>query len=57
MFDGLKPAQTFVVVLDFDPDGLRRQFEAFFVGEHIWVCLRSGPPEWLIEIGRPRPAQ
>lgn len=52
MFDGLKPGQTFVVVLDFDPGKLRRQFEAFFAGEHIWVCLRLGPPEWLIEIGR-----
>ncbi|MER8461822.1 DUF2249 domain-containing protein [Mesorhizobium sp. M1396] len=57
MFDGLKPGQTFVVVLDFDPDKLRRQFEAFFAGEHIWVCRRQGPPEWRIEIGRPESAR
>lgn len=57
MFDGLKPGQKFVVVLDFDPDKLRRQFEAFFAGEHIWVCLEPGPPDWLIEIGRPQSAR
>jgi uncharacterized protein (DUF2249 family) len=57
MFDGLRPGQTFVVVLDFDPDKLRCQFEAFFVGEHIWVCLEPGPPDWLIEIGRPQSAR
>jgi uncharacterized protein (DUF2249 family) len=57
MFDGLKPSQTFVVVLDFDPDKLRRQFEAFFSGEHIWVCLEPGPPDWLIEIGRRQSAR
>ncbi|TGQ31459.1 DUF2249 domain-containing protein [Mesorhizobium sp. M00.F.Ca.ET.216.01.1.1] len=57
MFDGLRPSQTFTVVLDFDPDKLKRQFEAFFAGEHIWVCLKPGPPEWLIEIARPQSAR
>ncbi|RUU49049.1 DUF2249 domain-containing protein [Mesorhizobium sp. M2C.T.Ca.TU.002.02.1.1] len=52
MFDGLKPGQTFSVVLDFDPSRLKRQFEAFFPNDFVWVCLEPGPPEWLIEIGR-----
>lgn len=53
MFDGLKPGQTFVVVLDFDPDKLKRQFDAFFADDHVWITLKEGPPEWLVEIGKP----
>jgi uncharacterized protein (DUF2249 family) len=52
MFDGLASGQTFTVVCDFDPVRLKRQFAAFFDGEHRWTCLRRGPPEWWIEIGR-----
>lgn len=57
MFDGLKPGQTFTVVLDFDPYKLKRQLEAFFAGEYSWVCFQPGPPEWLIEIGKPESPQ
>ncbi|WP_455707295.1 DUF2249 domain-containing protein [Mesorhizobium sp. ORM8.1] len=56
MFDGLKPGQTFVVILDFDPEGLKRRFEAFFADDCVWICLEAGPPEWRVEIGRPEPA-
>lgn len=55
IFDSLKPGQAFSVVLDFDPDSLKRQFEAFLAGDFTWVCLELGPREWLIEIGRREP--
>lgn len=55
IFDSLRPGQAFSVVLDFDPDSLKRQFEAFFAGDFTWVCLELGPREWLIEIGRREP--
>ncbi|MDX8535615.1 DUF2249 domain-containing protein [Mesorhizobium sp. VK25D] len=57
MFDGLEPGQTFSVILDFDPRRLKRQLESSFAGDLVWVCLEIGPPEWLIEIGKRKPAQ
>ncbi|WP_434722840.1 DUF2249 domain-containing protein [Mesorhizobium sp. RIZ17] len=57
MFDGLRPGQTFTVVLDFDPETLKRQFEAFFPDDYVWTCLEAGPPDWLVEIGRPESAR
>ncbi|MDX8528304.1 DUF2249 domain-containing protein [Mesorhizobium sp. MSK_1335] len=57
MFDGLKPGQTFSVILDFDPGRLKRQLEGSFAGDFVWVCLEIGPPEWLIEIGKREPAR
>ncbi|UCI22921.1 DUF2249 domain-containing protein (plasmid) [Mesorhizobium sp. B2-1-8] len=57
MFDGLKPGQTFTVIVDFDPCKLKRQLEAFFAAEYSWACFQQGPPEWLIEIGKPESAQ
>lgn len=50
MFDSLEAGQSFSVVLDFDPDRLKRRFEAFFAGDFTWTCLELGPREWLIEI-------
>ncbi len=57
MFDSLAPGQAFSVVLDFDPDRLKRQFEAFFGGDFAWACLEPGPPEWLIEIRKEQSAR
>lgn len=52
MFDGLRPSQTFIFVCDFEPTALKRKFAAFFDGEHSWTCVRQGPPEWMIEVGK-----
>ncbi|TPJ27267.1 DUF2249 domain-containing protein [Mesorhizobium sp. B2-7-2] len=57
MFDSLEPGQAFSVILDFDPRRLKRQLESSFAGDLDWVCLEIGPPEWLIEIGKRKPAQ
>ncbi|WFP62301.1 DUF2249 domain-containing protein [Mesorhizobium sp. WSM4904] len=57
MFDSLEPGQAFSVILDFDPRRLKRQLESSFAGDFVWVCLEIGPPEWLIEIGKRKPAQ
>lgn len=53
MFDGIKPGRAFIVVLDFNPEKLKRQFDAFFADDHVWITLKEGPPEWLVEIGKP----
>jgi uncharacterized protein (DUF2249 family) len=43
--------------LDFDPARLKRRFEAFFADDFTWICLELGPREWLVEIGRRKPAR
>jgi len=53
MFDGLHAGEALQVVCDFDPSRLECKFRAFFAEGHEWTCLRSGPPEWRIEIGKP----
>ena len=53
MFDGLCAGEALQVVCDFDPSRLERKFKAFFAEGHEWTCLRSGPPDWQIEIGKP----
>ncbi|MCO5066425.1 MAG: DUF2249 domain-containing protein [Rhizobiaceae bacterium] len=52
MFDGLRPSQTFTFVCAFDPTALERKFAAFFDGEHSWTCIRQGPSEWRIQVGK-----
>lgn len=52
MFDGLHVGEAVQVVCDFDPSRLERKFRAFFAEGYAWTCLRSGPPDWQIEIGR-----
>ncbi|CDX53586.1 conserved hypothetical protein [Mesorhizobium plurifarium] len=57
MFDSLEPGHAISVVLDFDPARLKRRFEAFFADDFTWICLELGPREWLVEIGRRKPAR
>jgi uncharacterized protein (DUF2249 family) len=52
MFDGLHPGEAVQVVCDFDPSRLERKFRAFFAEGCVWTYLRSGPPDWQIEIGK-----
>ncbi len=52
MFDGLCAGEAMQVVCDFDPARLERKFRAFFAREYVWTCLRNGPSDWHIEIGR-----
>ncbi len=52
MFDGLHAGEAVRVVCDFDPSRLERKFRAFFAEGYVWTCLRSGPPDWRIEIGK-----
>ncbi|MGN6536327.1 MAG: DUF2249 domain-containing protein [Mesorhizobium sp.] len=52
MFDGLHTGEAVQVVCDFDPSRLERKFRAFFAEGYEWTCLRSGPPDWQIEIGK-----
>lgn len=55
MFDGLHAGEAVQVVCDFDPSRLERKFRAFFADGYEWTCLRSGPPDWQIEIGKVSP--
>jgi uncharacterized protein (DUF2249 family) len=50
MFDGLHVGEGVQVLCDFDPSRLERKFRAFFAEGCVWTCLRSGPPDWQIEI-------
>jgi uncharacterized protein (DUF2249 family) len=52
MFDGLRAGEAMQIVCDFDPSRLERKFRAFFAQEYVWTCLRSGPSDWWIEIGK-----
>ena len=52
MFDGLHVGEALRVVCDFDPSRLERKFKGFFAEGYVWTCVRRGPPDWQIEIGK-----
>lgn len=52
IFDGLRAGEAVQVICDFEPSRLERKFRAFFAEGFVWTCLRSGPPDWQIELGK-----
>jgi uncharacterized protein (DUF2249 family) len=51
-FDRLEGGESFVLVDDHDPDGVRSYVEARRPGLVQWDALRDGPRVWHIEITR-----
>lgn len=51
-FDRLEGGESFVLVDDHDPDGVRSYVEAKRPGQVRWEALRDGPHVWHIEITR-----
>jgi uncharacterized protein (DUF2249 family) len=52
-YGNLSPGEGFVLVNDHDPQPLRYQFEAEYLGDFTWDYLESGPEMWRVRIGRP----
>jgi uncharacterized protein (DUF2249 family)/iron-sulfur cluster repair protein YtfE (RIC family) len=52
-YGNLSPGEGFVLVNDHDPQPLRYQFEAEYLGDFTWDYLESGPEVWRVRIGRP----
>jgi uncharacterized protein (DUF2249 family)/hemerythrin-like domain-containing protein len=52
-YGNLSPGEGFVLVNDHDPQPLRYQFEAEYLGNFTWDYLESGPEVWRVRIGRP----
>ena len=52
-YDGLAPAEGFILVNDHDPKPLYYQFDAEYPGRFTWDYLETGPQVWKVRIGRP----
>lgn len=55
-FDRLDEGESFILVDDQDPVGLRADLETERPGEGKWVYLRKGPYVWHVRVMRRRGA-
>jgi len=53
-FDRLDAGESFILVDDHDPAGLRTRLETQRPGEGQWIYLREGPFVWHVRITRRR---
>jgi uncharacterized protein (DUF2249 family) len=54
VFDRLEAGESFILVDDHDPAGLRARLEAEWPGQGRWIYLREGPFVWHVRITRRR---
>lgn len=54
-FDRLDAGESFIIVDDRDPAGLRIHVEDERPGQGEWISLRDGPYVWHVRLRRRRP--
>jgi uncharacterized protein (DUF2249 family) len=51
-FDRLEAGESFILVDDRDPVGVRTRIETERPGQGQWIYLRNGPYVWHVRVGR-----
>ena len=53
-FDGLKPGQAFILVVDHDPKPVLYELDFLRNGKYSWNYLEQGPEVWRVQVAKIR---